>query len=148
MTCRCHGAIDNVRFNEGFVSLNIHDKCVGRQVGGCFRKTVRATLVIETRHDDFAPEFADGAGNALIIGRDEDAFDRFCALNSPVDVFYQRLTLNFNDGFPGETSGLESCRDDRYGAFEFHTVYVVEKIRCDYSTSLRTTGVRWLFDCL
>ena len=83
-----------------------------------FGKTVGTTLVIESGHDDFAAELPDGFGNAFVVGRDEDAFDRFGLLNAPVNVFYQRFTVNFNDGFSGETSGLESCRDDRYGAFE------------------------------
>jgi hypothetical protein len=117
------------------------------QVRCGFRKSVRPTLVIETSHDDFASEFPDGTGNALIVGRNEDALDRFGALNAPVNVFYQRFTLDFNDRLSGETGGLESCGDNRYGAFEFHTDYVVEKIRSDYSTPFWTTGVLGLFDC-
>jgi hypothetical protein len=116
-------------------------------VGCGFRESVRTALVIETSHDGFAPEFSDGIGDALVVGRDEDALDRFGALNAPVNVFYQRLTLNLNDGFSGETSGLESCGDDRYGAFVFHAEYAAEKIRSDYSTSVWTTAVLWLFNC-
>jgi hypothetical protein len=142
-----HGTIDHAGFDERFISLDIHNQCIRMQVRCGFCKSVRPTLVIETSHDDFASEFPDGTGNALVVGRNEDALDRFGALNAPVNVFYQRLTLNLNDGFSGETSGLESCGDDRYGAFVFHAEYAAEKIRSDYSTSVWTTAVLWLFNC-
>jgi hypothetical protein len=106
-----------------------------------FRKTVRTALVIETSHDDFASEFPDGLGNPFVIGRNEDALDRFGAQNAPVNVFYQRFAVDFNNGLSGETSRLESCGDYRYGAFGFHTGYIVEKIRSDYSTPFWTTVV-------
>jgi hypothetical protein len=67
---------------------------------------------------------ADGGGDAFVVGGDKDAFDRFGGLNAPVDVFDQRFTFDFDDGLSGETCGLESCRDDRYGSFRFHTGYI------------------------
>jgi hypothetical protein len=136
-----HGSIDHVGLDERFIPLDIHDNCIRRQVLCGFRETVRTALVIESGHDNLASEFPDSSGNALVVGRNEDSLDRFGALNSPVNVLYQRFAVNFNDGLSGETSGLESCRDNRYGAFEFHTEYVVGKIRSDYSTPLWTTGV-------
>jgi hypothetical protein len=87
--------------------------------------------MVETGHDDFASEDPNRIGNAFIVGRNEDAFDGFRGLNAPVNVFYQRLTLNFKDGFSGETCGLESCWDNRYGTFEFHVdaEFVAEKMK-------------------
>jgi hypothetical protein len=126
-----HGAIYHVWFEEWFITLDVHNHRVGRQVPRRFRKTVRSTLMVGTGHDDFASEFPDGIGNAFVVGRNEDALDGSRALNAPVNVFYQRLALNFKDRFTGETGGLESCWDNRYSAFEFH-VYaesVIEKMK-------------------
>jgi hypothetical protein len=74
--------------NKGLVSLDIHNQCIGRKVRCDFRKSVGTTLVVDSGHDDFASEFPNGTGNEFVVRRDEDAFDRFGALNAPVDVLY------------------------------------------------------------
>ena len=138
-----HGAIDHVRLDKRFIALDVHDHRIGMQVRCCFRKTVRATLMVETGHDGFASESPDGIRDTFIVGRDEDSLNQPGTLNASVNMFYQCLTLNFDDGLSGETCGLESGRDNRNGALKFHAEYGAEKIRFDYSTLLWTTGVRW-----
>ena len=61
------------------------------------------------------PNLSDGIGNSLVVGRNDDALDQRCLLDTPVNVFYQGLSFDFNYWFSRETGGIESGRDDRYG---------------------------------
>jgi hypothetical protein len=74
-------------------------------------------------HRDFAIKASNGGSNPFIVGRHQNPFDGCGPLDAPVDVFDQRLTLNFNHGLSGETGGAKSGRDDCYGTLEFHAGY-------------------------
>jgi len=62
----------------------------------------------------------DGVGDSGIVRGDEDIAYECRLFDLPVNVFYQCLSVDFDQWFSGETSGIEACRDDRDGGIDLH----------------------------
>ena len=55
-----------------------------------------------------------------IIGRNHDPADQLRLLNPPVNVLYERFTVDFEYWLSRETSGMKPGRDDRNGGLKSH----------------------------
>lgn len=132
---RCHGAIDNFRLNQGLVALHIHDKTLIRKACGCLGEAVRSTLVVRSGHYHVPAKAPHGVSDPSIVDSHENSLHRTGLLNAAVDVLYQCLALNFEERLAGETGGVKTSGDNRYGACRLHTPHIGGKLSVNYTTA-------------
>src|SRR5262245_40392567 len=76
--------------------------------------------MVTAGHDSGPAEPSDGIGDSLVVcSYHNPAYERGL-LDSPVNVFYQRLSIDFGQHFSRKTGGIVSGGNDRDGGLDLH----------------------------
>jgi hypothetical protein len=71
-------------------------------------------------HNSGPAEPLNGIRDSPVVGGDHDPVDQFRLLHPAVNVFYQWLSVDFNNGFSRETSGIVPGGDDCDRGVDLH----------------------------
>jgi len=118
--------VDHIGFYFGFIALDV-DNDGGVRGVGCgawgfgfnplhgFGESAGAVGVVFAGHHGFAAEGADGVEDALVVGGDDDAVERFGFADLFDDVADQRLAGLVRQRLAGEARGGVTGGDDGGG---------------------------------
>ena len=108
---RGDGGVDRVRLDQRLVALQVDHGTAG--VGGHYlRDAVGAADMVGARHDRDAAKRAHGAGDAVVIGRDQHRVHEARRGRAAIHVLDHRPAGDVGENFSGETGRLEPRGDD------------------------------------
>src|ERR1051325_9559682 len=95
--------VDQSRFNQRFVALNVDDKCELRRITCDFGDAIRSTAVTRRSQRDFSSPIESSLGNAHIVRCNNECVEAFSPLASLPDVLQKRLSGNDMQRFARKT---------------------------------------------